>query len=120
MLAWKRAVGVGCLLLALQVSLPAHADDCTGPAPPNEQVESLPPPGTCRLIRIGPEALVSEDDRGRITMVDEPEQQPRRGRGLAAVVIGILTAGVVVTLDLNELHSATSPGGLVATPRSAP
>ena len=116
----RRAVRVMALLLALQVPLRARADDCAGPAQATERAASLPPPGTCRLIRIGPEVLVSQDDHGTVTMVDEPEPQPRRSRGVAALLIGILTAGALVTIDLNELHSATSPGGLVATPRSAP
>jgi hypothetical protein len=114
------AVGLSALLLTFRVPSRARADECTEPAQATEQVESLPPPGTCRLVRIGPQALVTEDDRGRFSMVDEPETEPRRGR-VAGLVIGILTAGVVLTLDLNELHDATgASGGLVATPRTAP
>ena len=102
----KIAVGVVALLLALQVPLPAHAhDDCTGPVQAAEQVQPLPPPGTCRLIRIGPQALVSEDDRGRFMMVDEPEEKPRRGQRVINVLMGVVTAGAVLSLGRNELTS---------------
>ena len=82
--------------------LRARAGECSGPAQATERVESLPPPGTCRLIRIGPQVLVSEDDRGRFTMVDEPEEKPGRGRRVINVVMGLLTAGAVLNVGRND------------------
>jgi hypothetical protein len=119
MTAKSAAVGLTALLLTFQVPLRARADECAGPAETTEQAESLPPPGTCRLIRIGPQELVSQDDTGRLTKVDEPEPQPRRGRGLTAALIGILTGGVLVTIELKETTSV-GVGGNLGTPRTAP
>jgi hypothetical protein len=40
--------------------------------------------------------VVSEDDQGRVTMVDEPTEKPRRGRSLAGVaaVLGIFSGSL--------------------------
>ena len=60
------------------------------------ETEPLPPPGTFRLISIGPQALVREDDHGKLTMVDEPE--PKRSKSkVAGIILGAMTAGVVFT-----------------------
>jgi hypothetical protein len=101
---WRCAVGAASLLVLLQVGSPARGDDTTVSAQTHGQRAPLPRPGTYRLIRIGPQALVKEDDHGKVTMVDEQDGQTadelghkpgRAGQG-AAVVIGLFTAGAVL------------------------
>jgi hypothetical protein len=94
---WTRAIAAAGLVSVLHVAAPARAD---APGPPPEtssKLLPLPPPGTHRLIRIGPGALVEEDDHGRVTMVDETAPAWRRGQGLvgAALVMGIFSGGAV-------------------------
>ncbi len=59
------------------------------------ETEPPPPPGTFRLISIGPQALVREDDHGHLTMVDDPEPQ-RSKLKVAGIMLGAMTAGVVI------------------------
>ena len=62
-----------------------------------DETRPPPPPGTSRLISIGPQALVREDDHGILTMVDEPE--PKRSKlQVAGIMLGAMTAGVVVAV----------------------
>jgi hypothetical protein len=102
---WRCVVGVISLLLALQVS-PAHAqvpDQApTVTAPNSGEVESPPPPGTYRLIQIGPQVVVREDDRGRFTMAEEPEEQRTRGQRAMSVLVGVLTVGAALTNARNQ------------------
>jgi hypothetical protein len=95
---WTRAVAAAGLVLALRGASPAHADGPSPPAQTSDRRLPLPPPGTHRLIRIGPQMLVSEDDQGRVTMVDEPTDQPRRGRSLAGVaaVLGVFSGSLLL------------------------
>jgi hypothetical protein len=95
---WTRAAAAVGLVLALRAAPPVRAD---GPPPPAETADRtlpLPAPGTHRLIRIGPGMLVSEDDQGQVTMVDEPTEKPRRGRGLGAMaaVLGLFGYSVLI------------------------
>jgi hypothetical protein len=119
-MTWRCAVGAASLLLVLQLSSPARGEGTTVPAQTHSQRAPLPRPGTYRLIRIGPQALVKEDDRGRITMVDELDDKTAaeldhqrvnasadkadRGARAAAVMIGVLTAGAVLMLGLTDLN----------------
>ncbi len=50
-----------------------------------------PPPadGEHRLVRLGPQALVYEDDRGNVSMVDEPTPEPSRGQLIGAAIGGM-------------------------------
>jgi hypothetical protein len=98
---------VASLLLVLQLASPVRADGTTVSAQSSNQTAPLPPPETDRLIRIGPQVVLKEDARGRITLIDEPEENPTRGgagRG-AGLVIGVLTAGAMLVLGRNELTS---------------
>jgi hypothetical protein len=54
-----------------------------------------------RLIRIGPQALVWQDENGRVTMVDEPEQRPSVGKDLTSLggIFGVLGAGLFLLLE---------------------
>jgi hypothetical protein len=96
------AIAVG-LVLVLQGRPAASPDLQQGAPPPTTEhaLRPLPPPGTERLIRIGPQALVVEDDQGRVTMADEPADEPRGGRALALMtrVFGVLGAGFVFELQ---------------------
>jgi hypothetical protein len=102
---WKRMVEVGTLLLTLHVASGIRADDTTVAVQSSGPVEHLPRPEDYRLIRIGPQVVVKEDDRGNISMVDEMATTPSRGRGVVAVFTGILTAGALLALGRNELGS---------------
>ena len=98
---WMRAIAILVMVLLLQASSAARAD---GPRPATQtsgQTEPLPPPGTHRLIRIGPQALVSEDDHGRYTMVDEPTAKPSVTRDLATATVffSLIGFGVFWSLD---------------------
>jgi hypothetical protein len=110
-----RAIAVLGLVLTLQAASPARADP-QGPPQASSKLLPLPPPGTHRLIRIGPQALVSEDDRGLVTMVDESPPPPRRGRSVAAVtlILGIVGVGSFLMFnqqqDLLEGRPGVTPG----------
>jgi hypothetical protein len=85
-------VAASCMALLGPVVQPARAEPQTIGA---DATEPPPPPGTSRLISIGPQALVSEDDHGNLTMVDEPE--PKRTKfQVAGIILGAMTAGVVI------------------------
>lgn len=99
---WTRAAAVISLLVTLEVPAPARAN-CTAPEAASSTTLPLPPPGTCRLIPIGPEMVLEQDSTGRLTLADEPEPPKRsRGRNLGALLVGLLTAGAVVTLGRND------------------
>ena len=89
-------VAIGCLALLGPVVRPASAEEQTEEQPIRaDATEPLPPPGTSRLISIGPQALVREDEHGNLTMVDEPE--PERSKlKVVGIILGAMTAGVVV------------------------
>jgi hypothetical protein len=82
--AWARVLSVLCLGLTLLLAPPARADDDRG--------RDLPPPGTTRLIRLGPQALVSEDEHGNLTMVDEGVPGSSRAQAVG-FVFGLLFGG---------------------------
>jgi hypothetical protein len=82
--AWARVVAALWLGLTVLLAPAARADD---------KASDLPPPGTHRLIRLGPQALVSEDEHGNVTMVDEEAPEHIRGRALG-FVLGLLFGGV--------------------------
>ena len=69
-----------------------------GPARAQDRTEPPPPPGTDRLIQLGPEAVVLEDDRGNIRMVDEPEHKLGNGKaaGAAFGAVGGGIAGIIL------------------------
>jgi hypothetical protein len=98
---WTRAVAVIGLLLTLQVPAPAHAE-CTAPEAPSSTTRPLPPPGTCRLIRIGPQMVLQQDSTGRLTIADEPPPKRSRGRNAAAFFVGLLSAAALLTLGRND------------------
>jgi hypothetical protein len=56
-----------------------------------------PPAGAHRLIRIGPQALVSEDENGKLRMVEEPAPERSRIEMLEAM-LGAAAAGVLYTI----------------------
>jgi hypothetical protein len=110
---WTRAIVAAAVAVALRAS-PARADVS---APPEETTHvgslPLPAPGTHRLIRLGPQMLVMQDDQGRFTMADEPTEKPKRGRSLAAVtaVFGVIGVGLVILgLQNLELDGGEQPG----------
>ncbi len=95
LIGFKSLVGIvaaSCLGLTGLVVRPAGAQQQAIRA---DETEPLPPPGTSRLISIGPQALVSEDDHGKLTMVDEPEPQRSKFQ-VAGIMLGAMTAGVVI------------------------
>jgi len=103
-----RAISAVALALTLLASTPARAD---GPAPPpqtSSKLLPLPAPGTTRLIRIGPQEAVIEDDQGKVTTVEETAATPTRGQNVAAAatMMGIVTGGLFLFVmrqsDLRE------------------
>jgi hypothetical protein len=81
-------------VVTLRAVGPARAD--VG-VPAQTSGRALPPPpaGTHRLIRIGPQALVREDEHGRVELVDEASAPPPLGRALTAtVVLGLFGLGL--------------------------
>jgi hypothetical protein len=99
---WTRAVAVACLLLTIQVAPAARADCGTAPQGAGATTLPLPPPGTCRLISIGPEMVLEQDSDGRLTMAEEPPPKRSRGRNAAVILLGLATVGAVVTLGRND------------------
>jgi hypothetical protein len=99
---WTRAVAIACTLLTLEVAAPARAD-CTAAPAVSATTLPLPPPGTCRLILIGPEMVLEQDETGRLTPADEPPPKRSRRRNAAAIMLGLLTAGAVFTLGRDDL-----------------
>jgi hypothetical protein len=83
-------VAAWCLGLAGLVVQPARADEQSARGDETKP----PPPGTSRLIRVGPQALLSEDDQGNLSMAEEPEP-PRSRLQVAGIVLGAMTVGVV-------------------------
>jgi hypothetical protein len=95
LIGFKGLVGIvaaSCVTLTGPVVRPASAQQQSVRA---DATEPPPPPGTSRLISIGPQALVREDDHGNLTMADEPE--PKRSKfQVVGIMLGAMTAGVVV------------------------
>ena len=96
---WTRMMAAACLLLTLEVATPARAD-CT-PAP-EVSGKTLPSPGTCRLVSIGPEMVLEQDSNGRFTMAEEPPPKRSRGRNAAVVLLGAVTAGALLVMVRND------------------
>ena len=83
--------------------------------------ESGKPAGTHHLVRIGPQALVFEDERGNVSMVDEVQPELTRGQavGIALGAFGGGTAAVIMNepraMPIGAAYSADQPtqGGIV-------
>jgi hypothetical protein len=76
--------------LVLMVPLPSSAGEVATAAPAQ-------PTTSERLIRIGPQALVRQDEHGRVTMVEEFAPEPRK-RDVMPAVLGVLFAGMARAL----------------------
>jgi hypothetical protein len=85
---WARVLAILGGALILHAASPTRAEIWRGPAA--QEGMNLPrrPSGTDHLRRIGPQALVSEDEHGRVRMVDEPSARPSR----RDVAVGMTTA----------------------------
>jgi hypothetical protein len=94
---WTRGFVAAGIALTLAATTPARAD-VAAPAQTSSRLLPLPAPGTYRLIRIGPQFLLKEDDQGQVTEVNEPPARPRREQSAvaAAVMMGIITAGAAL------------------------
>src|SRR5262245_53432211 len=81
-----------CAILVLSVALGRAALA----APPARGDEARPQPAaTKRLIRIGPQALVSVDERGNVSMVEELGTAQPSDPDLLLGVVGVMVGGVV-------------------------
>jgi hypothetical protein len=109
---WRRAVTLVCLFLTLEAAPRARAE-CTAPPAPDARTLPLPPPGTCRLIPIGPQMVLEQDSTGRLTTAEEPAPKRSRGRNAATIILGALTAGAVLLLGRSEVTSRV--GGRAGT-----
>jgi hypothetical protein len=101
----RRVLAIIGVVLGLHLAAPARADRGAVPAPRGGQSLPLPAPGSERLIRIGPEVDVIEDDHGRFRMADTSEPKRSPGRTMITVLFGVVAAGAVLTLGRNELTS---------------
>jgi hypothetical protein len=99
---WRRVASLLALVFAVASTSAARAHDRTEPPPP---------PGTYRLIRIGPEALVSEDSHGNIRMVDERTKRISKGQAIGSA-FGALGGGVAGLLfyDGQDAAAGTAYG----------
>lgn len=85
---WGRAAASATLALTLVASsAPAHATR-----------DEPPPPGTERVIRIGPQATVIEDEHGNFTMAEEPPPEQTVGE-LARGVVSVMGVGFLLFLN---------------------
>jgi hypothetical protein len=80
---------LGCC--AALVAAPARVADAQ---------EASEPSATHHLVRIGPQALVFEDERGNVSMVDEV--QPTLSRGQAVGIALGAFGGGAATIIMNE------------------
>jgi hypothetical protein len=73
-----------------------------------------PPPGTQRLIRIGPVALVCEDEHGNVTMAEDPTPAKKHNFNLLPSLFGALVGGAVGTLynDPGRVSAGMTFGGV--------
>jgi hypothetical protein len=91
---WQRSFhGLACAALAavLMAPLTARADG-----------SDKPPNGNDRVIIIGPQAVVVENERGQLRMYDDPAQRaPGCGSSLACLgqVLGVYGVAAYLTLD---------------------
>lgn len=92
--AWGRAAAGTVLALTLVSGTPAHAAEAEPP----------PPPGTERLIHIGPQATVIEDEHGNFSMADEPAPEP---------TVGDIARGAVSVMGVGFLLFLNSSGELI-------
>jgi hypothetical protein len=103
-----RAVALLGVALLVLTGAPARADVQPRPAAAT--------PGS-RLIRIGPQALISVDDQGRVTMADEPPPASRDTHLLGGMfaLFGAPVAWILVQgrgqlgLDINSGTLAPAP-----------
>jgi hypothetical protein len=98
---WRRAVAAVSLVLALHAAPLARAD-----APTRSNVASLPlpAPGTERLVRLGPQVLLREDDQGHFEMVDEGARASGPGQSVRAsmIMLGLLGVGAFSILRIED------------------
>jgi hypothetical protein len=81
--------------LVLAAPLPLSATT-TGTEHDTATTASPAAPAT-RLIRIGPQALVRQDEHGKLTMVEEFAPEPRN-RDVLPAVLGVLFSGMARAL----------------------
>jgi hypothetical protein len=79
--SWARLGATVGLALGVSFGAPAWAEGQTQRPPPAD--------GEHRLVRLGPQALVFEDNHGNVSMVDEPTPEPSRGQLLGAALGGM-------------------------------
>src|SRR4051812_42714022 len=83
--SWARLGATVGLALGVSFAAPAWAEKQA-----EEQTQRSPRPGgEHRLVRLGPQALVFEDNHGNVSMVDEPTPEPSRGQLIGAALGGM-------------------------------
>jgi hypothetical protein len=98
---------------------PAHTEDTS-----HDRTQPPPAPGAHRLVRLGPQALVFEDDRGNISMVDEPGEGITKGQAIGTIAgaVGGGVAGVILAeprgIAFGAVYGAGEPAGEDETPAS--
>jgi hypothetical protein len=118
---WKRASAAVCLSLILGAVSPARGEVFGPPVPEsNSRTLPLPAPGTERLIRIGPQALIREDEHGRLSMVDESTPPPKVGRSLVTTTAFFSIMGFGALLMLGDPYYVGFESGRYGRPVVAP
>jgi len=102
---WGRALALAVVALLLMAPLAARADGT-----------DEPPGATDRVITLGPQAVVIQNQRGELRMYDDPAQRvPACGSSLACLgqILGIY--GVAAYLAVDNLVVIGVPGERLAT-----
>jgi hypothetical protein len=126
-----RATAVAALGLTLAFGGVAQAQ---GTEAHHDRTVPVPSAGTSRVIRLGPQAMVREDDRGNIQMVDEEQPKLTEARA-AGAALGSVAGGVagVILLEPRAIAAGSiygagepledvrpSPPALVPRPTQSP
>jgi hypothetical protein len=77
---------VACATLAALLGAPARAQEPAAPAPLGH---------IKRVIKLGPEAVVVEDEHGTVTMAPEPPPPKRTDRDVLGPVLSAMVGGIV-------------------------
>jgi hypothetical protein len=104
---WVRGLAWAALGSVLMAPLAAHADG-----------SAQPPDSKDRVITIGPQAVVVQNQRGQLRMYDDPAQRPPGcGSSLSCLgqVLGVY--GVAAYLTLDNLQVIGFNGERITPPR---
>jgi hypothetical protein len=102
-------LGVMAALFAILVAAPARAQDQPTPPPPLGAIK--------RVIKLGPEATVVQDEHGTITMAQEPPPKEKTNRDVLGPVFTTMIGGTMGSIASGPRYVAigTAAGGAAFT-----